>query len=98
MLEGIGHTVDVTHDADTFLGAAKNGEFDVLVIPIDEAKRLDREMASLSPNAAVLPILFFPTRSEYSAARREYDVVMKLPTTSDKFLAALEKARRTVGP
>ena len=98
MLVEIGHTVDVTHDADNFLGAARNGDFDVLVVPLDEARRLQREMASLSPDSAVLPILFFPTRSEYSQARREYDVVMKLPTTSPKFLAAIEKARRTVRP
>ena len=98
MLEEIGHTVDVTFDADAFLGVANNGDFDVLVVPLDEARRLKREIASSSPNAAVLPILYFPTRSEYSQARKEYDVVMKLPTTSAKFLAALEKARRTVRP
>ncbi len=98
MLEDIGHTVDVTFDADAFLGAAKNGDFDVLAIPLDEARKLHTEMASLSPDSAVLPILYFPTRSEYSQARREFDVVMKLPTTTPKFLAALEKARRTVSP
>ena len=98
MLEGIGHTVDVTYNADAFLGAAKNGDFDVLVVPLDEARKLEREMASLSPDSAVLPMLFFPTRSEYSQAREEYDVIMKLPSTTPKFLAALEKARRTVRP
>ena len=88
----------MTFDADAFLGAAKNGDFDVLAIPLDEARKLQREMASLSPDSAVLPILTFPTRSEYSQARREFDVVMKLPTTTPKFLAALERARRSVSP
>ncbi len=97
-LNQVGHTLEVTFDADSFLGAAKNGEFDVLLVQIEEARELQSEMAALAPNAAVVPILTFPIRSEYSAARNEFGIVMKLPTTSPKFLAAIEKARRSVRP
>ncbi len=96
MLANAGHTVDVTYNADAFLGAAKNGAFDVLVLPIDEARRLQPELAALPPGSAVVPLLKFPTRRQYSQAREEYGVVMKLPTTTDKFLAALEKGRRSL--
>ena len=97
-LNQIGNTLELTVDADSFLGAAKNGEFDVLLVNIEEARELQTEMASLAPDAAVLPILMFPTRSQYSEARKEFGIVMKLPTTSPKFLAAIEKARRSVRP
>ena len=69
--EQVGHTLEVTFDADTFLAAAKNGDYDVLMLMVDieEARELKDEMESLAPDAAVLPILKFPTRSVYSAAR-----------------------------
>ena len=95
-LNQVGHTLEVTFDADSFLAAAKNGEFDVLLIHIEEARELQNEMAALAPDAAVVPILKFPTRSEYSAGLKEFGLVMKFPTTSEKFLAAIEKARRSV--
>ena len=97
-LNQVGHSLEVTFDADSFLGAAKNGDFDVLLVRIEDARELHSEMASLAPDAAIVPILKFPTRSEYTQARKEYGIVMKLPTTSPKFLAAIEKARRTVRP
>ena len=96
MLESVGHTVEVFSDDDAFLGAARGGGFDVLVLPIDEARRLKSDLAALPPDAAVVPLLMFPTRSQYSQAREEYGVVMKLPTTTDKMLAALERGRRSL--
>jgi hypothetical protein len=96
MLASVGHTVDVTYDADAFLGAARDGGFDVLLLPIDEARRLQPELTALPPGSAVVPVLQFPTRSQYSQAREEYGIVMKLPTTGEKMLAALEKGRRSL--
>ena len=96
MLEAVGHTVEVLHDDEAFLDAARDGGFDVLLLPIDEARRLQADLAALPPGPAVVPLLMFPTRSQYSQAREEYGVVMKLPTTSDKMLAALEKGRRSL--
>ena len=94
----VGHTLEVTFDVDTFLAAAKNGDYDVVMLHVEEAKILQSQIASLAPDAAVLPILKFPTRSVYSAARKEWGIVLKFPTTSPKFLAAIEKARRSVRP
>ena len=96
--EQVGHTLEVAFDADTFLAAAKNGDYDVLLVWIEQAGNLQSDMASLAPDAAVLPILKFPTRSVYSAARKEWGIVLKLPTTSPKILAAIEKARKSVRP
>lgn len=97
-LAGVGHTVEVAFDVDTFLGAAKNGDFDVILIHIDQARELQDQIAALEPDAAMVPILTLPSRSQYTAAREEFGIVMKMPTTSPKFLAGIEKARRTVRP
>jgi hypothetical protein len=96
MLESAGHTVEVSWNDKTFLHAARGGHFEVLVLPIDDARRLRPDLEALSESSAVVPLLVLPTRSEYSRAREEYGVVMKLPTTSDKMLAALEMGRRSL--
>ena len=95
--EQAGHTLEVTFNEDTFLSAAKNGDYDVILVSIEQARLLQNEIASLAPDAAVLPILEFPTRSQYSAAREEWGIVLKLPTTTPKFLAAIDKARQSAG-
>lgn len=97
-LNQIGHSLETVTDADAFLSAANQGDFDVMLIHIEDARELENQIVRLDTQAALLPILEFPTRSEYSAARKEYGIVMKFPTTSPKFLAAVEKARRSAGP
>ena len=94
--ETAGHTVEVAFDDAEFLGAARTREFEVLVVPIDDANRLRTDLQPLSADSVVVPLLKFPTRREYTAAREEYGIVLKLPATSDKFLAALEKGRRAL--
>lgn len=51
------------------------------------------EIESIAPDAALVPVLKFPTQSQYSAARSEFGIVMKLPTTSPKFLAAIREGQ-----
>ncbi len=62
----------------------------------NDLSRVKSDLAALPPDAAVVPLLMFPTRSQYSQAREEYGIVMKLPTTTEKMLAALEKGRRSL--
>ena len=69
----------------------------MILVSIGEARRLQVKIASVAPDAAVLPILRFPTRSQYSAARDEWGIVLKFPTTTPKFLAAIDKARQSAG-
>lgn len=96
-LEEIGHTVAVTLDAAAFLSAAREGHFDVLLLNIDEARRLKSEIATIAPASAVLPFTFYATRREKGAAEREFDTVLHLPTNSQKFIGTIEKARRSLG-
>jgi hypothetical protein len=46
MLESAGHTVEVSWNDKTFLHAARGGHFEVLVLPIDDARRLRPDLAS----------------------------------------------------
>ena len=92
-LEMVGHTVELTFDPERFRDAADSGNYEVVIMLLEEARALKSEVESLYPTAALLPIAHFPTRSEYSQAKREFGRVFKTPSTASKLLTAVEKAR-----
>ena len=92
-LEMVGHTVQVTFDQEQFRDAADSGNYEVVIMLLGEARALKSEVESMYPTAALLPIAHFPTRSEYSQAKKEFGTVFRTPSTASKFLTAIEKAR-----
>ena len=91
-LEEVGHTVTVTFDADTFLAATRDSDFKVLMVSVDEARRLKADIEAASSDAVILPMLFTPTRTERRAAEKEFDRYLSLPTRVDEFLDGINKA------
>ena len=94
VLEKAGHSVWLAFKAEDFRSAAKEGDFDVVMMPLDDARQLGVEVAALSPDSALLPVAYLPTRREYSQAKNHFGNVLKYPTTLDQLLRAVEKARK----
>ncbi len=96
--EEVGHTVTVTFDEESFLQAARSGEFDVVVATVEMARRIKPEVASLLPNSAFLVFSHLPTRSAFNEVKKEFgkDNVLKTPNTTVAFLSAIERSRRSV--
>ena len=97
VLGKVGHSVEVAFRSDAFLDAAEEGDFDVVMMPLDDARQLAVQVASSSPDSGLLPVLYFPTRKEYSQAKKEFKNVLKYPTTMSKLLTAVEKTRKAAG-
>jgi len=94
ILEEAGHTVEVALDHDAFLRAAENGDFEVVLVwPIEEARVVRDEAASLLPGAALLPTSHNASRRELRAAKEEFGNVMKTPSTRSQFLMEIEESR-----
>ena len=93
-LEKAGHSVEVAFNSDTFRNVTAEGDFDVVMMPLGDARELAVEVALLSPDSVLLPVLYFPTRREYSHAKKEFGNVLRYPTTLDKLLTAVEKSRK----
>ena len=95
VLEEVGHTVTVMMTADSFLAAARDGDFEVLMVkPFEEAQRLKDQIAAIAPDSVLLPVIWTPTRSERMAAEREFGRVLQMPSTPVDFLTTLDKAGR----
>ena len=96
-MEKIGHTIEMASDLDELRSAMLAGKFDVVILQIDLLREERAELESLAADAVLLPTLLFPTRPEYSKAKREFGTVLKYPATMSGFLSAIDKAQRSRG-
>lgn len=96
VLENVGYTTNVTTDADAFRNMVGKGDSHIVMIKgLDEARMLRGDVKALSPDSAILPFVYFPTRSELSQAKKDFDHVLKLPATMRQFLSVVEKSRKS---
>ena len=96
-LEKIGHTIELASDPDELRSAMLAGKFDIVILDIDYAREQRTELELLSTDSILLPTLLFPTRPEYSKAKREFGNVLKYPSTLSGILSAIDKAQRSRG-
>ena len=96
-MEKIGHTIEVVGDHGELRSALLAGTFDIVILQIDHVREHRAELESLAADSVLLPVLPFPTRPEYSKAKREFGTVLKFPTTVNGILSTIEKAQRSRG-
>ena len=92
-LEEAGHEVQVVGDPKALYQEAASGAFDIIMMKIDDAREEQSRIGGVAPESTILPVLYFPTRSEYSAAKKEFGHAVKSPMTMAKLLSQIEKAR-----
>jgi hypothetical protein len=92
-LEEAGHSVAIVNDTEALYHAAVTGGFEVILMDVGDAREEQRRLAGVTPQSTILPVLHFPTRPEYSAAKKEFGHAVKTPTTLDKLLSQIEKVR-----
>ena len=90
-----GHTVEVVEDSKSLYREAASGSFEIILMDIGEAREEQKRIEGVAPDSTLLPVLDFPTRSEFSAAKKEFGHAVKAPTTMPKLLSQIEKARST---
>lgn len=93
-LEAAGHSVEVVWDSKSFYQQAASGGFEILMMEIADAREERRRIEGVSPDSTILPLMHFPSRREYSAAKKEFGQVVKTPATIAKLLSQIEKAGR----
>lgn len=96
-LEEAGHTLKVVPDQKSLYGLAASEEFDLIMMQLDDARIEGERLRGVSPSTPLLPFVAFPTRREYSEAKKEFGVVLKTPTRLTSLLRTVEKARSSDG-
>ncbi|MCZ6727697.1 MAG: hypothetical protein O7A98_10155 [Acidobacteria bacterium] len=88
-----GHSVVIAKDSKSLYQGAASGGFEVIMMDVGAAREEQVRLQGVSPDSTILPMLEFPTRREFSAAKKEFGHAVKTPTTLSNLLAQIEKTR-----
>lgn len=97
VLSKVGHSIEPTTDENELKRALSSGKFDVVMMTIDDARDRRAEVQTLAPDTILLPMMEFPTRPQYSRAKREFGQVLQTPSTLARLLSTIEKAQEDRG-
>ncbi|HLG56887.1 MAG TPA: hypothetical protein VI485_16230 [Vicinamibacterales bacterium] len=93
MLTAMGHHVTVA-DGQQALGDASAGNFNLVMLELDEARRLKASIESKLPNAAILPMDALVTQPVIARAKQDFGRMLVLPATSREVFSTVEAAYR----
>ena len=91
-LKGVGHRVTVVPSEGALREAATTRDFNVVMMQLDEARRLRSDLMSWSPNTAILPMADFVTRPEAARAKKEFGQMLTLPAKESQVFSVVEAA------
>jgi CheY-like chemotaxis protein len=93
-LERAGHSVTLATSESALRTETQTGEFNVVMMQLDEARRLRSNLAAWEPGAAILPMAAFLTKPESSRAKQEFGQVLALPLKDTQLFAVVQGAVR----
>ena len=91
-LENVGHSVTIAAAEDELRDAARTNEFNLVMMGLEEARRLQASVTSWSPDLALLPITLYASRSDAVRATREFGHVLELPALTGAVLSTVHDA------
>jgi len=91
-LKNAGHTPVTANGAQGLETAVKDGSFDLVLVDYASAQKIRSGIVTATSHPSVVPVLSRTSRHYLSAARREFKVVMNVPTTVASVLATIDKA------
>ena len=96
-IEKVGHRFEMATNRSTFDSAVRAGKFEIIMMSLNEARSRQTDVAAIAPDSVLLPFVEFPTRPEYSKAKREFGQVLKIPATVSQLLSTIDKAQQSRG-
>ena len=93
MLKDMGHQVTVA-DGEGELRSASGGTFNVVMLNLDEARRLKPSIAAGLPRATILPMDALITQPVIALAKQEFGRMLVLPATTREVYSTVEAAYR----
>jgi hypothetical protein len=93
MLTHMGHQVTVA-DGEAELRDASGGRFNVVMLNLDEARRLKPGIVLALPKATILPMDALVTQPVIALAKQEFGRMLVLPATTKEVYSTVEAANR----
>lgn len=95
MLKKVGHNPYAVEDAGQLSEALKSGQYDLVLTDLTVAAGLQKQIESSSSKPVVVPVGYKLTKAEAEAAKKQYQYIVKNPSSADEYLDAIEDAMRS---
>jgi hypothetical protein len=93
-LQDVGHKVTLVASEADLREAAETQKFNIVMLQLDEARRLRETVKSWSPGTAILPMGTFVTRPDAARAKEEFGQMLALPAKTSRLFSVVEDAYR----
>jgi hypothetical protein len=90
-LNKVGHKATAMDDVGSVKNDLRSSHYDVVLTNLAEAPQLQQHVESFTPTTVVVPVLLKQPKSEETAAKQQYKVVIKNPKDGLDFLIAVAK-------
>jgi len=87
-----GHKFQVVEDPSGLDTALKAGKYDVVMADVASAGEISQHLSSAPSKPVLLPVAFKASKEEQSAAQKKYHCLLKAPSDTENYLAAIDQA------
>jgi len=87
-----GHKFQVVEDPTGLDTALKAGKYDVVMADVASAGEISQHLSSAPSKPVLLPVAFKASKEEQSAAQKKYHCLLKAPSDTENYLAAIDQA------
>ena len=93
-LKQAGHKLQTAEGPSQLNEALQLGKVDVVLADFADLAGITRQLQSAPSKPVVLPVLLKPSKTELTAAQREYKFALKAPGDEVQFLVAIDEAMK----
>jgi ABC-type amino acid transport substrate-binding protein len=94
-LREIGHKVVFVQDSTQLGVALKAGKVDVVLADFTDTGSIAPEVRSASNTPILVPVLYKPSKTEWTTAQRQYPFLLKASADEIQFLTAIDEAMKS---
>ena len=94
-LKQAGHTLQTVEGPAQLNEALQLRRVDVVLADFADLAGITRQLQSAPSKPVVLPVLFKPSKTELTAAQREYRFALKAPGDEVQYLVAIDEAMKS---
>jgi hypothetical protein len=87
-----GYQFRVVRDGEEVDVALRSGKYDLVLADIADVAVMDAAIHSTSSTSVLLPVMYEPTKPEFSAAERRYRYVLKVQRKGGNNFSVIERA------
>src|SRR5687767_1458543 len=94
-LKQAGHKPQAVGNAADLNQALTATHFDFVVADLTDIAVVTERVSTMRSKPMVLPVIYKPSKSDFAAAQKQFEAVLKAPATSTQHLETIERAMKS---